>query len=196
MAEMADSFSSVEETHREVGRKKIAAGEVPTAVMRRHFTATIEDVWEACTDPERVNRWFIEPKGDLRAGGRFHLEGNASGDIVTCEPPRLLVLTWEYGEEAPGEVELRLSSDDNGDTILELEHATAATNAFEALIQVGVGWEPAFEFLGKYLRGELPDTPIPEGADFTPPPELLELLNQSGQAWGAVVGAALNGGDK
>jgi uncharacterized protein YndB with AHSA1/START domain len=191
---MAEGFGTVEATHREVGRRTIAAGEVPTALMRRHYNASVEDVWEACTDPSRINRWFIEPKGDLREGGRFSLEGNASGDIVKCEPPRLLTLTWEYGEEKPGQVELRLSPDDDGGTILELEHATAAENAFEALVSVGVGWEPAFEFLGKYLRGDLPDTPIPEGAEFTPPPELLELLNQSGLAWGAVVGAALQNG--
>jgi hypothetical protein len=27
--------------------------------------------------------------GELRVGGSFQLEGNAGGEILTCEPPRL-----------------------------------------------------------------------------------------------------------
>jgi hypothetical protein len=64
------------ETHREGGRRRIAAGEARTALIRRRYDASIEDVWEACTDPDRMGRWFIKPKGDLR-GGTFSLEGNA-----------------------------------------------------------------------------------------------------------------------
>jgi uncharacterized protein YndB with AHSA1/START domain len=79
---MTDSANSLTEIQREVGRKRIAAGEARTAVLRRRYDAAIEDVWDACTDPGRINRWFLPVTGDLRVGGRFSLEGNASGEIV------------------------------------------------------------------------------------------------------------------
>ena len=55
---MTDSANSLTELHREVGRRRIAAGEARTAVLRRRYDAPIEDVWEACTEPDRINRWF------------------------------------------------------------------------------------------------------------------------------------------
>ena len=56
-----------------------------------------EDLWEACTDPERIARWFLPISGDLRPGGRFEFQGNASGTIERCEPPHSVDATWEYG---------------------------------------------------------------------------------------------------
>ena len=44
-------------------------------------------MWDACTDPERIGRWFLPVSGDLRLGGRYQLEGNAGGEILRCEPP-------------------------------------------------------------------------------------------------------------
>lgn len=32
--------------------------------------------------------------GELRVGGAFQLEGNAGGEILACEPPNLVRLTW------------------------------------------------------------------------------------------------------
>jgi uncharacterized protein YndB with AHSA1/START domain len=63
-------------------------------MIRRRYEAPIEDVWDACTDPRRLNRWFLQVTGELRAGGTFQLAGNARGEIVRCEPPRLLTLSW------------------------------------------------------------------------------------------------------
>ncbi len=113
-----------DEIHREIGRRQIGAGELHTALLRRHYAAPIQDVWEACTVPDRLNRWFLQVSGDLRAGGTFSLDGNASGRILRCEPPRLLQLTWSYADHPVSQVELRLTlgrSDE--DTVLELEHA-------------------------------------------------------------------------
>ena len=35
------------------------------------YDTDIDDLWEACTDPERLARWIAEVSGDLRAGGTF-----------------------------------------------------------------------------------------------------------------------------
>jgi Activator of Hsp90 ATPase homolog 1-like protein len=66
---MTDIACSLTATHREVGSRRIAAGEARTALMRRRYDAPVEDVWDACTDPDRISRWFIKPTGDLRPGG-------------------------------------------------------------------------------------------------------------------------------
>src|SRR5215210_5060632 len=64
-------------TFREVGRRRIAAGDARSAILRRTYDAPIDDVWSACTEPERLNRWFLPVSGDLRPGGSFSLQGNA-----------------------------------------------------------------------------------------------------------------------
>jgi uncharacterized protein YndB with AHSA1/START domain len=144
---MTDKASSLAETSREVGRRRIGAGEARTALIRRRYDAEIEDLWEACTTPERLNRWFLPVSGDLRVGGRFSLQGNASGEILRCEPPRLLKLTWAYGDRPVDEVELRLSPAEGGATVLEIEHATVSRlvewegQMLDVIPGVGVGWE-------------------------------------------------------
>jgi uncharacterized protein YndB with AHSA1/START domain len=191
---MTDFPSLLAETYREVGRRRIAAGEARTALMRRRYEAPIEDVWDACTNPDRINRWFLPVTGDFRAGGTFQLEGNASGEILRCEPPRLLTVTWAYGDRPVDEVELRLSPDQNGVTILELEHATVSTlvewegQMLDVIPGVGAGWEPALDYLRKFLRRELPDAPAVEW--YRPTPEDEELVNRYGQAWAALVETA------
>src|ERR1022692_1430641 len=46
---------------------------------------------------DRFRRWFLPVSGDLRLGGRFQIEGNASGTIERCDPPKGFTATWEYG---------------------------------------------------------------------------------------------------
>jgi uncharacterized protein YndB with AHSA1/START domain len=178
-------------TDREVRHRRIAAGEARTALLRRRYQAPLEDVWDACTDPERIRRWLLPVTGDLRAGGTFSLGGNAHGEILRCEPPRLLAVTWVYRDRPADEVELRLSPGAGGETILELEHAsvceTAPDGVSDAIFGVGVGWEPALYALDLYVRGELPDALADEWRRGEPPPEVVALMTQAGQAWTALV---------
>ena len=72
---------------REVSQQHTESGETVAVTLERRYYADQADVWQAITDPDRVRRWFLPLTGDLREGGNFQLEGNASGDIMTCEPP-------------------------------------------------------------------------------------------------------------
>ena len=87
------------DTERAIGTKLIAAGDARTAVLRRVFPASPETVWQAITDRAHLSGWFIEPRGDLRLGGTFALEGRAHGRILRCDPPRMLRVTWVYGPQ-------------------------------------------------------------------------------------------------
>jgi len=187
---MTDDVTSwVEQTQREIGgRRRLADGEGRSVVLRRSFDATIEDVWEACTDPERLGRWFLPVTGDLRPGGTYQLQGNAGGEILRCEEPRLLTVSWVYGDAPAGEVELRLSPSGEGKTTLELEHAGVieGMTVVNHAMAVGTGWDPALISLGMFLRGE----EIADPAAWMYSPEVREFNGRSVHAWGEAVEAA------
>jgi uncharacterized protein YndB with AHSA1/START domain len=197
---VADRVRGLAETQREIGCRRIAAGEARTAIIRRWYDAAIEDVWDACTSPERIGRWFLTVTGELRLGGTFHLRGNASGEVLRCEPPRLLRVSWAYGDRPTDEVELRLSTGADGGTLLELEHASVSrlvevdgrwvdpflNDEQMGLWGAGIGWElPLVYRLTRELRGELAGPPADE-----PSPEERALADRLGRAWVAVVATA------
>lgn len=178
---------------REIGSRTIAAGEARTAVLRQRYDAEIADVWDACTSAERLQRWFLPISGDLRVGGRFQFEGNAGGEIVECEPPRLLRVTWQYGDRPVDEVRLRLSAGPDRSTVLELEHSTVSTlvewegQMLDVIPGVGSGWElPLTYSLPMLLRGEMPDVPTGEWYDESAP-EVQAMIERSTTAWAELV---------
>ena len=80
-------ISQINDTHREVGTGPLPSTAQRSVLLGRRYNAPIEDVWDACTDPSRIGRWFLPVTGDLRSGGTYQLEGNAGGEILRCEPP-------------------------------------------------------------------------------------------------------------
>jgi uncharacterized protein YndB with AHSA1/START domain len=99
---MIDVPGEIGGTHREVREGRVPTGEARTVLVRRTYPAPIEDVWDAITDASRISRWFLPVTGDFRLGGKYQLEGNAGGEILRCEPPRLLKVSWIYGDAEPG----------------------------------------------------------------------------------------------
>lgn len=76
-------------------------GEGVAAVFDRRYATTPDDLWEACTDPERLARWFAPVTGDLRPGGAFTIHfddaDTPSCRVVSCERPTRLVWEWPVG---------------------------------------------------------------------------------------------------
>ncbi len=64
--------------------------------LSRTFETTVDDIWDALANPERLSRWFTNVTGDLQLNGRYHVEANASGTITECEPQSHFALTWEF----------------------------------------------------------------------------------------------------
>ena len=190
---MSDFADEIDAVHRETGQRHIPAGAGRTVVMRRSYDAPVEDVWDAITDPDRINRWFLPITGDLRLGGRYQLKGNAGGEILRCEPPHLLAVTWVFGEDTTDaditEVQVRLSPGADGATVFELEHTAVVDPQRWAEFgpgAVGVGWDLTLIGLGLHLRGESIDDPDA----WLVSPEVREYMTASSDAWGLALRAA------
>jgi uncharacterized protein YndB with AHSA1/START domain len=186
---MIDIVRQINDIHRQVGTRRIPAGEARTVMLQRRYGAPIEDVWDACTDPERINRWFLPVTGDLHYGGNYQLEGNAGGEILNCKPPHLLKVTWVFGDDPPSEVEVRLYSGGGGETLFELEHCAVVDPKLWDEYgpgAVGVGWDLTLLGLSMHLDGESPEVL----AVWNETPEAKEWIALSSQAWGAAHEAA------
>ena len=181
---MIDIANQLNAIHRQVERQPAADGatELVSVLMRRGYDAPVQDVWEAVTDPDRIKRWLMPISGELRVGGRFQLEGNAGGEILACEPPRLLRVTFGDPNSI---VEVRLTPQGDGDTVLELEHTVPIEIAQSGAgaLWVGPGWDGALLGLGLFLRGEAPGDPVAAASS----PEAQAFSEQSVRAWAAVV---------
>ncbi|HSJ83161.1 MAG TPA: SRPBCC family protein [Acidimicrobiia bacterium] len=182
---MIDIATQINAIDREVTRRHGPHGEEVSVLIRRTYDAGVADVWEALTDPDRMKRWFFPISGDLRVGGSFQLEGNAAGDILRCEPPRLLEVSFGGPTSL---VELRLSPEGEERTRLELEHTVPIEIAQSSAgsLYVGPGWDGGFVALDLYLRGEISDDRVAAANS----PEGQQLSRQSVDAWRAVVQAS------
>ena len=137
---------------REVGARVHQDRPAGVVVARRTYATTVEDLWDALTNAERLPRWFLPMSGDLRLGGRYQFEGNAGGEITACEPPRYVAATWEFGGGVSW-VCVRLK-DDPGGAVLELEHVAHVDGDLWDQFgpgAVGVGWDLALLGLGRHL---------------------------------------------
>lgn len=147
-----DGTEQINVVTRRVGNRTFRAGEARAVVIGRTYDASLEDVWEACTSPDRIRRWFLPVSGELREGGRYQVQGNAGGVIERCEPPRSFAATWEFGGQVSW-IELRLSEAAEGRIRLELEHIAHVDDHWAQFGPgaVGVGWDLALLGLTRHL---------------------------------------------
>jgi uncharacterized protein YndB with AHSA1/START domain len=181
---MIDVSHQINSVERRVGSRTLPAGEARTMVISRVYATPADDLWDACTDPARVSRWFLPLSGDLREGGRYALEGNASGTIERCEPPHRVEATWEYGGQTSW-IEIRLTPEAGDRTRFALEHIAHVDDAIWAEYgpgAVGVGWDQGLIGLTLHLDGAaLPDRAAAEAWQVSD--EGREFARQSSARW-------------
>jgi uncharacterized protein YndB with AHSA1/START domain len=181
---MIDVVHEINSVQRRVGSRVLDAGAATTVVVSRTYDAPIEDLWDACTNPERIPRWFLPISGDLRVGGRYQLQGNAGGTIERCDPPRGLAATWEFGGEVTW-IELRLTPETAGGTRFELEHIARVDDERWAQFgpgAVGVGWDLVLSGLARHLASGASVDPA-EAAAWSASEEGRRFITLSSQAW-------------
>jgi uncharacterized protein YndB with AHSA1/START domain len=157
-------------------------GERVSVLLRRGYDAPIDDVWDAVTKPDRIKRWFMPISGELRVGGSFQLEGNAGGEILAREPPRLLRVTFGGPTSL---VEVRVAPQGASGAVLELQHTVPIEMAQSGAgaLYVGPGWDGALLGLDLFLRAEAVGDPVAAANS----PQALEFSKQSVHAWAKVV---------
>jgi len=182
---MNDLIADLTAVHRRYGPGKLDDLQAHTVTLRRTYEAPVEDVWDAITDPDRIARWFLPVSGELRLGGRYQLEGNAGGEILRCDPPRHLAVTWVFGDSDPSEVDVRLEPDADGRTTLELHHVAivdAQKSETYGPGAVGVGWDLTLLGLAMHLRGD--EATLAEKEAWVRSEEARRFMTASASAWG------------
>jgi len=182
---MIDIAHHLQAIRREVQRREDDGGtETVAVVLRRSYRADAADVWSAITEPDRIRRWFTPLTGDLRVGGSFQLENHSTGDILACEPPKLLRVTLGGPESV---VEVRLSAVGE-ETLLTLEHRVplAMAGSGAGAFYVGPGWDGALLALALYADGIVAADPVAAANT----PEAQQFGASSVDAWQSVVEAS------
>lgn len=128
--------------------------------------SSIHDVWDAITTPEMIRQWFfgVETESDWRVGSplvhRGEYQGKPyedKGEIVTIEPPRLLVHThWSDVSGTPDrpesyqEVRWALTPSDSS-TILTVSERNLPSDEAKTVSQQS--WETVLTNLKQLLEG-------------------------------------------
>jgi uncharacterized protein YndB with AHSA1/START domain len=137
------------------GTMRTLAGNRGAIRVEALYDTDIDDLWEACTTPERLARWIADVEGDLRLGGEFQARftsgWHGTGRVQECEPPQhLVVLTRQEGELDECVIEATLSSEGNRTSLVIEERGVPV----EDLPAYGAGWQVHLEDLGAHLVGE------------------------------------------
>lgn len=126
------------------------------ASFEREYAAPPITVWDTVTRPEALARWFSPVSGDFGAGGRYAIDfgdDTGGGEIRTCEPPRLLAVTWELAGEAPSLLTITLEATPGGGTTLRLDHDGLPANQAAGH---AAGWHAYLDRLDGALAGSDP----------------------------------------
>jgi hypothetical protein len=152
-----DILDQIARTRREVADH----GTTKAVILTRAYDTSVEDLWDACTNPERLPRWFEPVSGD---------------------PPTWLRVTWEYGGDT-SRVELTLR-EANGQVLLRLEHMVSDDEHWRTYGPgaTGVGYDGSFLALALHVAGgHGAEAAEMERAFATP--ECTEFIRRTAAAW-------------
>lgn len=129
---------------------------VRAVTLARNYATSVDDLWDAVTNPERLQRWFLPITGDLEQGGRYQLQGNAGGTIQECDRPQFLSITWEFGGGMSW-VELRLTRQGDNEARFSLTHICPVDDHWRQYGPgaTGVGWDLGLLGLAAYFSGKV-----------------------------------------
>jgi uncharacterized protein YndB with AHSA1/START domain len=135
-------------------------GERRSVRFEREYDASVEEVWAALTEPDRLRGWLAAGGAVLEpwTGGRFEVRmtpGEAEtawGTVLAFAPPRLLEVEWHY--EGEDESVLRIELQPRGSrTLLVLDHRRLQSTQ---AVGYGAGWHAHLDALDDVLGGVSP----------------------------------------
>jgi uncharacterized protein YndB with AHSA1/START domain len=179
-----DVDHQVNAVQRNVGGRTIDTGEAHVITVSQSYDTDSADLWDAVTNIERIPRWFLPISGDLKVGGSYQLEGQASGTILTCDPPKNFAATWEYGGNVSW-IDVSISSEGPERARLVIEHVVKAGDETWREFgpsAMGIGWDSMVLGLAIHLStGEAIDPSF--GQQWTGTEDGRRFLTLSGEQW-------------
>ena len=119
MIDVSHEISSVE---RRIGGRDARSRRGPHAGRSRVYDTPPEDLWDACTNPERLPRWFLPVSGDLRDGRALRARGQRlRHDRALRGAPQRSTRRGSTAARVSW-IELRLTPEGEGRTRFALEH--------------------------------------------------------------------------
>lgn len=161
---MSEADSALAHTERTFGRRQIQAGHALMMAISRSIPHPIGEVWTAIADPDALEAYVGRPEGDLRRGGTYALPDGTRGDILRCDPPRLLTVSVTRPGGHSAELELHLTAEDS-QTHVDLKYASVRKgfvliDAVSGEWAAGPGWEFFLDSLSNFLSDNPPDEPL------------------------------------
>jgi uncharacterized protein YndB with AHSA1/START domain len=126
--------------------------------MEDRLDTGIDDLWGACTDPNRLAHWYGEVEGELSLRGEIHvritLAGERIGQVKACEPPQRLVVAMRDPNPQPGQpeqtvIDAQLSAEGAQTTLVWEERGMPVS----LLPAYGTGIQIHVEHLADYISG-------------------------------------------
>jgi uncharacterized protein YndB with AHSA1/START domain len=182
MIEVTHQISAV---RRQIGSRVLEAGSARVLTISQSYATTPEDLWGACSEPDRIARWFMPVTGDLTVGGRYQIQGNAGGTIERCDPPKSFAATWEFGGEISW-IEVSLIPEADDSTTLKLVHIAHVDDERWAEFgpgAVGIGWDLVFMGLATHLSEGGAAIDPQEAASWPASDDGKTFMTLSGDLW-------------
>jgi uncharacterized protein YndB with AHSA1/START domain len=121
----------------------------PTIRLERDLAWSMDEVWQAITDPAELERWFVEPIAWTPEQGETLEASGRQLRITELDEPR--VIAWSWGEER-----YRIELDErDGGTHLTFLHAYTEEHGPGA--QHALGWQVYLGRLSTHLAGNYVD---------------------------------------
>lgn len=119
--------------------------------MEEVYGTDIDDLWRACTAPERLARWIAVVTGDLCVGGMVHAAFTSTwagpARVEVCDAPHHLLLTAQPGTDDETQIEAWLTAEGTRTRLVVEERGLPVAQ----LHFYGAGWQVHLEDLGRSL---------------------------------------------
>jgi uncharacterized protein YndB with AHSA1/START domain len=161
----------------------------PAIVYTIYIASTPEKVWEALTSAEFSRKYFFgfAVETELKAGGAFIVRApdgslHISGEVIECDPPRKLSVTWNVNwpalVEKLGQTLVTYEIEPSGEAVrLTLTESHDRPIDDDILSGGREGWPAILSSLKSLL-----ETGQPLAVKMAPPQRMLEALKRLGIA--------------
>jgi uncharacterized protein YndB with AHSA1/START domain len=161
----------------------------PAIVYTIYIASTPEKVWEALTSAEFSRKYFFgfAVEAELKTGGAFIVRApdgslHISGEVIECDPPRRLTVTWNVNwpalVEKLGQTLVTYEIEPSGEAVrLTLTESHDRPIDDDILSGGRAGWPAILSSLKSLL-----ETGQPLTVKMAPPQRMLEALKRLGIA--------------